>query len=43
MKKDNFISLLQRNSPKEIVEFVKSKGKKGKPVNPIYFFGNTCK
>lgn len=38
MKKDNFIKLLERNSPKEILEFVKRYGKKPKSINPIYFF-----
>ena len=34
MKKDDFISILKRNSPKEINEYIENKGKKRKSVLP---------
>ena len=37
MKKENFIELLKIDSPNEILDFIKRKGKKKKSVNPIVF------
>ena len=37
MKKEDFLELLKRDSPEEILEFIKRKGKKKKAVNPIVF------
>lgn len=38
MKKENFLDLLKRNSPAEILDFISKKGKKKKNVNAITFF-----
>lgn len=40
MEKDNFIELLKRNSPNEILDFIKRKGKKKKSINPLIFKDN---
>ena len=37
MKKENFIELLKRDSPNEILEFIKSKGKRKKSIEPLIF------
>ncbi len=38
MQKSSFIELLQRNSPEEILEFLKNKGKKRKCIDPLVFY-----
>lgn len=38
MEKSNFIELLQRNSPKEILDFIKNKGKEPKSIDPLIFY-----
>ena len=38
MEKENFINLLNRKSPKEIMDFLKAKGKGPKSVCPITFY-----
>ena len=40
MEKDNFIELLKRNSPNEILDFIKRKGKKKKSIDPLIFKNN---
>ena len=42
MEKDNFIELLRRDSPNEILEFIKRKGKKKKSINPLKFYDDKC-
>jgi hypothetical protein len=43
MNKDSFLELLQRNSPREILEFIDKNSKPPKPVNAIYFFDDNGK
>ena len=43
MKKENFLELLKRNSPKEILDFISRKGKTKKSVNALVFFDNNNK
>ena len=38
MKKEDFIDLLKRDSPNEILEFIKKKGKKKKIIDALIFF-----
>ena len=37
MKKEDFIELLKRDTPNAILEFIKSKGKKRKSIDPLIF------
>ena len=43
MKKEDFINLLKRDSPNEILDFIKRKGKKRKKINPLIFFNDNDK
>ena len=38
MEKDNFIKLLERDSPEEILDYVKKHGKKPKSVSALIFY-----
>lgn len=38
LRKENFTKILHRNSPEEILEYVKRHGKKPKSVCPIVFY-----
>ena len=40
MKKEDFLELLKRDSPNEILEFIKRKGKKRKYIEPLIFLDN---
>ena len=40
---DPFIDLLMRNDSDEIRDYINSKGKRAKPVSPIYFFSDLPK
>ena len=37
MQNEDFIALLHRATPNEILEFIKSKGKKRKSIDPLIF------
>ena len=38
MQKENFIELLNRSSPKELMDIINTRGKGPKPICPITFF-----
>lgn len=38
MEKDNFIKLLERDSPEEILDYIKRHGKKSKSVAALIFY-----